>query len=494
MPCASRGTLPNRRRSPRCEPADRIRGAVDFGDGCRGDGTSRVNDPHLVWMDRGGRRIGPVALPGAYDPALSPDGTMLAVTRNVPQTGIGIWVFDLKREIPVRITRDAATTSIPVWSPDGKYVAFRSTKGDRLDVLYRKLADGSGSEELLLDMEGSQPTDWSADGRFILFHSAFGGSGSWHDLWVLPLADRKAKRLGSAPLRPSLTPPAPLPPNKPSISGSPAPRLLRAPPHSSLPPLPPSRLSLSPGEKPFDAPTLPGRPFPPPLPQSPPPSPRNAPPLYPPIPRNSSDTPPASTPPLHLSIELGSIPCSPPRSPPLAVDEAAATHHCSPSLRHLSLRRPLPLLARSPRNPHPSPAPRPPPGLDPATPPTSTPANKSTPPPNLRFPPAPSGPSPRCCSSLPPPPPPRPPPPTHIIPRPTPPPPTPLLHSASEAQGVLSPDMQWLAFASESGVREVYVQPFPPTRPKTLVSRGGGGEPRWRSDGRELFYVSPIGG
>ncbi len=62
-------------------------------------------------------------------------------------------------------------------------------------MLYRKLADGSGSEELLLDMEGSQPTDWSSDGRFILFHLASGGSGSWHDLWALPLADRKAKPL-----------------------------------------------------------------------------------------------------------------------------------------------------------------------------------------------------------------------------------------------------------------------------------------------------------
>ena len=37
---------------------------------------------------------------------------------------------------------------------------------------------------------------------------------------------------------------------------------------------------------------------------------------------------------------------------------------------------------------------------------------------------------------------------------------------------------------------EVYVDSFPPTGEKTLVSRGGGAEPRWRSDGRELFYVS----
>ena len=128
-------------------------------------------------------------------------------------------------------------------------------------MLYRKAADGSGAEELLLDKEGSIATDWSADGRFILFHSALGAPGNWVDLWVLPLGDRKATPLMTTPF--------------------------------------------------------------------------------------------------------------------------------------------------------------------------------------------------------------------------------------TEAQGVVSPDMGWIAYAGdESGAMEVYVQPFPPTGVKTMVSRGGGAEPRWRSDGRELFYVS----
>jgi dipeptidyl aminopeptidase/acylaminoacyl peptidase len=55
----------------------------------------------------------------------------------------------------------------------------------------------------------------------------------------------------------------------------------------------------------------------------------------------------------------------------------------------------------------------------------------------------------------------------------------------------LSPDGRWLAYASdESGAFEVYVQPFPDSQVKRLVSRGGGAEPRWRADGRQLFYVS----
>jgi Tol biopolymer transport system component len=57
-----------------------------------------------------------------------------------------------------------------------------------------------------------------------------------------------------------------------------------------------------------------------------------------------------------------------------------------------------------------------------------------------------------------------------------------------------SPDGRFIAYESdESGVSEVYVQPFPPTGGKWQVSVGGGGEEAWRGDGRELFYVNTAG-
>jgi serine/threonine protein kinase/Tol biopolymer transport system component len=57
--------------------------------------------------------------------------------------------------------------------------------------------------------------------------------------------------------------------------------------------------------------------------------------------------------------------------------------------------------------------------------------------------------------------------------------------------GQFSPDGKWVAYASnESGMWEVYVSPFPEANSKWQVSRGGGEEPRWRSDGKELFYLS----
>ena len=66
--------------------------------------------------------------------------------------------------------------------------------------------------------------------------------------------------------------------------------------------------------------------------------------------------------------------------------------------------------------------------------------------------------------------------------------------AAQESGGKLSPDGRWMAYVSnETDTHEVYVQPFPPTGAKWQVSRGGGGEPSWGRDGRELFYLSPDG-
>ncbi len=62
-----------------------------------------------------------------------------------------------------------------------------------------------------------------------------------------------------------------------------------------------------------------------------------------------------------------------------------------------------------------------------------------------------------------------------------------------ESQGQLSPDDHWIAYVSfESGQREVYLRPFPSGQGKWQVSTNGGHQPRWRSDGKELFYLEGI--
>ena len=61
----------------------------------------------------------------------------------------------------------------------------------------------------------------------------------------------------------------------------------------------------------------------------------------------------------------------------------------------------------------------------------------------------------------------------------------------NERKGRFSPDGKWIAYTSnESGEDQVYLQPFPPNGGKWQISTNGGIEPRWRGDGRELYYVN----
>ncbi len=73
--------------------------------------------------------------------------------------------------------------------------------------------------------------------------------------------------------------------------------------------------------------------------------------------------------------------------------------------------------------------------------------------------------------------------------------PAPLLATPfNEFQAQISPDGRWMAYASdESGTWEVYVQSFPAGGAKRAISAGGGSEPQWRPDGRELFFLTADG-
>ena len=67
-----------------------------------------------------------------------------------------------------------------------------------------------------------------------------------------------------------------------------------------------------------------------------------------------------------------------------------------------------------------------------------------------------------------------------------------VLSGARFDEPQLSPDGRWLAYLSnESGQNEVYVEPFRREGDRVRVSVKGGGQPKWRADGRELFFTTP---
>jgi eukaryotic-like serine/threonine-protein kinase len=143
------------------------------------------------WFDRNGKKLGSVGEAADYsNPALSPDDTKLAVGIRDPQTKTrDIWIFDLLRGTKTRLTFDPADDLDPIWSPDGTQIAFTSNRTGQRNI-YRKPADGSGSEELLLGGKEGQENveDWSRDGKYLMYNLQPGGAAH---LYVLPLADRK---------------------------------------------------------------------------------------------------------------------------------------------------------------------------------------------------------------------------------------------------------------------------------------------------------------
>jgi Tol biopolymer transport system component/tRNA A-37 threonylcarbamoyl transferase component Bud32 len=153
----------------------------------------------LLWVDRAGRETPVIEAPAEYrDAQLSPDGRRLAYDL-LQNDGPGdIWIRDLERGVSSRFTfDDAAEERNPVWSPDGRRVVYSSAR-KAMDLLIK---DASGVREAELLLESSQSkfaTDWSRDGRHILYASTT-PDGTF-DLWALPTTgDRKPIAIASTP-------------------------------------------------------------------------------------------------------------------------------------------------------------------------------------------------------------------------------------------------------------------------------------------------------
>jgi eukaryotic-like serine/threonine-protein kinase len=153
-------------------------GLLVFGSGASGD-------LELVWMDRSGK-ISTIAdkLPDLQSAVLSPQGDRVALQMNAGQTDI--WALDLTRGVRTRVTFGPVGNVSPLWSPDGKWIAYSSAQNGHFAIC-RKPSDGSGAEECLFDVE-QQPElhDWSRDGKYLLYSLPVPG-GPLRQIWVLPL-------------------------------------------------------------------------------------------------------------------------------------------------------------------------------------------------------------------------------------------------------------------------------------------------------------------
>ena len=154
----------------------------------------------LQWMDREGKTAPLQTRPATwYNPQFAPDGRRLAI--NIVDGQNDVWVYEWARETLSRLTFDAADDRRPVWTPDGRWIAFASARADKATLnLYWRRADGTGDEQRLTESQNQQqPASWHPSGQFLAYEEQ--GSQTNSDLMILPMAGDEAS--GWKPGRPT---------------------------------------------------------------------------------------------------------------------------------------------------------------------------------------------------------------------------------------------------------------------------------------------------
>jgi len=149
-----------------------------------GTGSGRYQ---LTWLDREGKVLGTVGQPDRYDSLrISPDGTRLAAGLADALSRTDLWLLDLSRPIPSRLTF-LGMFGTGAWSPDGQRISYHLLSNRQLLL---KNADGTGQEELVLQSQRTvYLNDWSPDGRYLVYTQQSPDGRS--ELWLLPLSGNR---------------------------------------------------------------------------------------------------------------------------------------------------------------------------------------------------------------------------------------------------------------------------------------------------------------
>lgn len=138
-------------------------------------GSAGTPQRSLVWVDRKGNEEPLRAASNNYHFCkISPDGTRVAYSAETG-TNEDIWILDIARNAPMRLTFDETADSLPHWTSDGKHVVYFSIPDPGIGRILRKAADGTGEMETLGSETGSTqdlrsliPSSWSADGKALI--------------------------------------------------------------------------------------------------------------------------------------------------------------------------------------------------------------------------------------------------------------------------------------------------------------------------------------
>jgi serine/threonine protein kinase len=149
----------------------------------------------LTWLDSQGRVTEVLHQTGQFDQlALSPDVHRYAAARNEGTNAQQVWIGDLARGASMPLTHGANDSYDPVWSPDGRYVAFSSRETGNEDLYIQSVA-GTTPWEMVhkADTHDTDVTSWSADGRYLVFNAQPRDDPSRFEIWIHDLQEKKAR-------------------------------------------------------------------------------------------------------------------------------------------------------------------------------------------------------------------------------------------------------------------------------------------------------------
>jgi Tol biopolymer transport system component len=151
-------------------------------------GGSEADQLSIEWMDANGKtQATPIPVGDHTRPALSPDGRHVAVAVR-QKAGLDVWTYELQRGTPTRLTFDG-NADAPLWTPDGRYLVFRSF---REGGLFWIRSNGASRPQSLLRPQGpiqsgvaQFPGSFTPDGRRIAFMELY-DQRKYH-LWTAPI-------------------------------------------------------------------------------------------------------------------------------------------------------------------------------------------------------------------------------------------------------------------------------------------------------------------
>jgi len=158
----------------------------------------------LTWFDRHGTPLGRFGEIGDRTPAISHDGTRVAVIRaDRARDTRAIWILDVGHAGVASKAAEGRWVDCPAWSPDDSTIVFARGVPNHSEIFQKSLAEGTEAPAARQQASGC-PMEWSRDGRYVLYSSDANAKSTASRLWLLPMRGTEPSRPldGTAPAGP----------------------------------------------------------------------------------------------------------------------------------------------------------------------------------------------------------------------------------------------------------------------------------------------------